>query len=44
MGKYVEWVEKYIKYSNIKIEVDTFIKITSTLPLIFLILGLILYL
>ncbi len=44
MGRYVEWVEKYIKYSDIKIEVETFIQITSTLPLIFLILGLTLYL
>ncbi len=44
MGRYAEWVKKYIKYSGIKIECDTFIKITSTLPLIFLILGLTLYL
>ena len=44
MGKYAEWVEKYIKYSNIKIETETFIKITSSLPIVFLILGLVLYL
>jgi len=40
---YTKWVDKYIKYSGLKIELEKFVKIACFLPIFFISLGILLY-
>ncbi len=40
---YTKWVDKYIKYSGLKIELEKFVKIACSLPIFFISLGILLY-
>lgn len=40
---YINWVERYIKYSGLKIELEKFVKIAYLLPVIFISLSILFY-